>query len=57
MNLSEVYYEANCKIASIYGSTQVPETGNVTVTVNGTIFIAYFHKVENGWSITRIEKL
>lgn len=57
MDLSEVHYEANCKIDAIYGSTQVPETGSVTVTVNGTMFIAYFHKVENGWNITRIERL
>lgn len=57
MDKAKIHYEANCLIAQTYGSTVVPENGSVTVTIDGIRYIAYFRKVENGWIITRTDKL
>lgn len=35
MDLPKIHYEANCLIAQTYGSTVLPESGSVTITVDG----------------------
>lgn len=56
MDLQKIYREANCLIAQTYGSTDVPENGNVTVIVDGITYIVHFRKVESGWNIIKAEK-
>lgn len=57
MDFAKIHYEANCLIAQTYGSTAVPESGSVPVTVDGIRYIVYFRKVESGWNIVRTERL
>ncbi|WP_178495445.1 MULTISPECIES: PDC sensor domain-containing protein [Bacteroidales] len=57
MDLPKIHYEANCLIAQTYGSTVLPESGSVTITVDGVRYVVYFRKVESGWNIVNTERL
>lgn len=57
MNIAKIHQEANSLIAQTYGTTGIPESGSVVVTVDGVKCIAYFRKVETGWIITGTNKL
>ena len=57
MDFNKIYHEANMKIADTYGTTGVPEKGDITVIVDNKSYKVYFEKKEDGWFPGKIEEI